>query len=320
MDSGERGRASKARPNGNDHTKSERVAHLLRLLEKLAKDTDPAGGTSTARAKDQRAFIAIGLAASLAHEVAGWAISHQVGLALKGLEFVPAGHPETRSTPEYAKARRQVDSHDHEDAGVEAINWVPFVQRQVLINILSALDGFLPSDLCASVVRALRGLNHGDQPPIFSARTASAKRGFRERELMLKAIGFIAYKCGQGLKKNIAKADVLNAYGVTGQKAYEDWKKSSRQTFGALAVERIIKHGEIAGSRKRSRKAKLVVLDKFDELLEQEFGEDAFAEAAEEFRQLRAVANRKRERMRKTLFAHPNEDDLKDATSPIKVL
>lgn len=316
MDSKDKGESgSRYRLKRNSFANSDRVKNLLRLLEGLAEKTDPAGGDDTARQKDERAFIAIGLAARLVDEVAGWAIDHQVGLALKNLAFVPLGHPETRDAPEYVRARRQVDSHDHELAGFEATRLEPLVQRQALINILSASDGFLPSDLCASVVRALRGLNHGDQSPIFFARTASAKRSLRERELMLKAVGYVAYKCGQGIKQNVAKADVFNAYDVAGQKAYEEWKRNSRQIFGDLVVKRTIRHGEIAGFNARSRRLKPVPTDLFGEILEKEFGEEALAKDAEEFRQLRAMASNRGARRRKARFAHPAADDLKGAKS-----
>jgi hypothetical protein len=122
---------------------------------------------------------------------------------------------------------------------------------------------------------------------------------------MLKALGFVAYKSGQGFKKNIAKADVFNAYGVVGQKVYESWKKSSRHAFGDFRVERVISHGEIAGSRERRRTAEPDTVDQFADLLVKNYGDEALLKASQEFRQLRAMAGTTPKRMRKTPSPHP---------------
>ncbi|MGC2712781.1 MAG: hypothetical protein WA366_05335 [Pseudolabrys sp.] len=93
------------------------VALLIKRLEELEESTRPSAGAKTERDKDRAAFVALQTAGQLVDALAGWALDHQIGLALANLEFMPLGSSSLRTHPEYVAARVQVDSHRHEREG-----------------------------------------------------------------------------------------------------------------------------------------------------------------------------------------------------------
>jgi hypothetical protein len=63
------------------------VSSLIKTLEELEEKTRPSGGAETELGKDLAAFQALKFARYLVDAVAGWALDHQIGLALSRLEF-----------------------------------------------------------------------------------------------------------------------------------------------------------------------------------------------------------------------------------------
>ena len=63
------------------------VSSLIKTLEELEEKTRPNGGAETELGKDLAAFQALKFARYLVDAVAGWALDHQIGLALSRLEF-----------------------------------------------------------------------------------------------------------------------------------------------------------------------------------------------------------------------------------------
>src|SRR5271163_1769507 len=80
------------------------VKLLMDRLQELKQKTHPEGGSKSAKNKDLAAFEALQLAGVLVQCVAGWAVDHEAGLALEGLEFVPSVPPEMQNRPEYLAA------------------------------------------------------------------------------------------------------------------------------------------------------------------------------------------------------------------------
>ena len=72
------------------------VADLIDRLRELEIKTDPKGGAQSAKGKNLAASEALGIASNLVKVLAGWALDHQAGLALKGLR-VPLAR--TRRSP-----------------------------------------------------------------------------------------------------------------------------------------------------------------------------------------------------------------------------
>jgi hypothetical protein len=122
-------------------SKDDYVIPLLGRLKTLYEQSHPAAGSESAKGKDGAAFDALKIAGSLVEAVAGWALDHQVGLALKGLEFVPLQPSGTKQHPDYLKARQTVDDHIHEKTGAAALDFDSTVARKLLINLLRANSG-----------------------------------------------------------------------------------------------------------------------------------------------------------------------------------
>ena len=87
---------------------------LIKQQVEARDKAHPNGGDETAKGKDLASFDALMQAGALTRAVAQWAIDHQIGLALEGLEFVPLVPQKTKRLPQYIEARSNVDSHRHE--------------------------------------------------------------------------------------------------------------------------------------------------------------------------------------------------------------
>src|SRR5271169_4788107 len=129
-----RKRNAERRPS--EHRKH--VTRLIKTLEELEEKTRPSVGAKTERGKDLAAFRALQTAGKLVNALAGWALDHQAGLALKSLKFVPLQPSGTRTHPNYLRARASVDDHQHERNGGRLTAIEPLVARRLLINLLWA--------------------------------------------------------------------------------------------------------------------------------------------------------------------------------------
>jgi hypothetical protein len=118
-------------PRGRD----EYVACLIDRLCELEQRTDPKDGIKSAVGKDLASFEALHVAGKLIQALAGWALDHQVGLALEGLEFVPLQPSGTKDHPEYLAARKNVDDHVHEKSGGSLGVLDPVIARSLLVNL-----------------------------------------------------------------------------------------------------------------------------------------------------------------------------------------
>jgi hypothetical protein len=139
------------------------VAHLLGRLKDLYKQSHPRTGAESAKGKDHAAFTALNVARELVAAVAGWALDHQVGLALNGLEFVPMQPSDTKQHPDYLKARQAVNDHSHErSGGLPHSDLDPIVARRLLINLLRLNPGSFHGALTTTTIDALEALDFGD--------------------------------------------------------------------------------------------------------------------------------------------------------------
>lgn len=282
------------RPHGNEFTTSEYVQTLLQILEGLAKNSDPAGGDESAKGKDGDAFHALLIAGDLVKVVAGWAINHQVGLALQGLEFVPLGPAQLRTSAEYVAARAEVDQHAHEINGREARHDDPplpdFVVRQALINLLRPNTGALPSGVYKPALHALEAIGHGERHPIFDPPAKNGKLSLRARQLQLRALGFVAFMRATTMSKGEAEIAVLEAYGLSGD-SIDAWVRQARNWFGKLHVEQEIGFAENCASHVNAHAKALRAGQEGDpDLLAahmRRYGPKALAAAGQEFQRVR---------------------------------
>lgn len=220
------------------------VKITLSHLDEAEKKTRPMLGGQSAEAKDLAAFGALKEAAWLVHHVAGWAIDHQRGLALRGLSFVPLQPNQTKTHPDYLQGRAVVDSHEHEKAGaqVEASELDPATARRIMINILVPMAGHL--GIPPKMINALRALDFGEVAPELRRVETNAKQGLTERQLQLRAISYVEYEVAKGRKKGLAQVEAAKEFGVQhtdlGSDTVRGWEAQLREFFGDLEVDRTI--------------------------------------------------------------------------------
>jgi hypothetical protein len=267
------------------------VLEVLNKIQQCEIASRPSGGDMTAVDKDLAAYNALNLAAALIEYVAGWAIYHQIGLALDGLQFVPVGPAQTKDHPEYAAAKKKVDSHEHERNGgaLTARKIDPLTANRSLINILAPMAEHL--NLPASMLEALKALDYGDTRPIRTAAAPIKKTGLIELEVKLKALAYIEYEYRKGIKKLQSQNVVAAKFGMITRDAVRDWNVELRRinALGSLRVDRelafakncgisyqAIKLNQAAGETKRTA-------DHFEE----RYGLPALDRAAERWRKLK---------------------------------
>lgn len=214
---------------------SNAIDHLIRL--EVA--TRPTGGNSTADGKDQRAIEALRSAAILVELLAGWAIDHQVGLAINGLQSVPRAPKAFREDPEYQEAMKAVDSHEHEREGSrlcgEDRELPPETVRLALINLLRGNSGGFPRHLQRLAHLGFEALNYSEVLPLMKPADSNRKVKYQEFRLQLEALSLIEYRVAHGMKKYEAQDEVAGALGVD-RETLRTWDRRVRAGLGALRV------------------------------------------------------------------------------------
>jgi hypothetical protein len=227
------------RRNYNQDAHKKYVDLLIGRIEELGRRTNPAGGADTAQLKDFLAFQALEAAGRLVDALAGWAIDHQIGLALKGLQFVPRQPSGTREHPEYLSSKLIVDDHAHERAGglASTADLTPEVMRKIWINLVNANPWGVGYYIQATLWHALKALDYGEVHPIFQPARTKRKRDLTEMVLQLRALSFVEYRRARGKKKKNALDEVANALGVD-LDTIRSWELRLRRVFGNLEVDR----------------------------------------------------------------------------------
>jgi hypothetical protein len=172
--------------------------------------------------------------------LAGWALDHQAGLAMKGLQFVPRQPSGTRDHPEYLQLRSVVDDHAHERNGAFRNGDLdPIVARRLLVNLLYANPGGFQFALQQMAMEALKALDYGEVQPMLARLQDGRKRGLTVRRLELRAVGFVEYRRTRFGNKARALQDVASALGV-GVETIRSWERRLRREFGDLEVLRTL--------------------------------------------------------------------------------
>ncbi|GGH24521.1 hypothetical protein GCM10007036_30980 [Alsobacter metallidurans] len=234
------------------------IAVLLERLDELEASTHPDKGIA-ALGKDLAALQALQVAGELVQAVAGWAIDHQIGLAVSGLSFVPLQPHGTKEHPEYLALRSQVDDHRHEIAGrgdlLRLADVDDATHRRVLFNMLIGNSGALPLTTQQKMIEALKALDTGELLPIIKPRQTTKKVRYRESQLQLKALAIVEFMVHSDMKRFKAQEMVATAYGVSTE-TLRTWEKRVREDLGALEVSRTLSFARnAAASTKEARKA-----------------------------------------------------------------
>ena len=210
------------------------VLKLLEQLDQLEAETRPS--SSDPHQKDLKAFQALKSAAWLTSYVAGWAIDHQMGLAMNNLRFVPLQPSQTKKHPEYLSSRAKVDTHEHEKLGSRYLfsEPDPVVTRHFIANLLQAMGGHLRAP--TSFHTALLALDYGEILPQVAPIKTSKRSGLTELQCKLKAICFVEYEAAKGVRMEVSR-DVVAEKFRTARRSVEGWEGQIRKFMSPLQID-----------------------------------------------------------------------------------
>jgi hypothetical protein len=212
------------RPKLDVSARKKFVADLIDQLRDLEQKTDPKDGAVSAKGKNRMAFRAIEIASKITKALAGWALDHQAGLALKDLKPVHVRaemRAESIEHPDSSNNRFTDDDHRHEWYGR---NWIgrvrgadvdPVVARKWLMNLVRANTGIFELTLMLRTLAALEACDYGEILPMLAATKENRKINWTILQLQLRAIAAVKYREARGAKKFIALEEVAEAFGVS---------------------------------------------------------------------------------------------------------
>jgi hypothetical protein len=234
------GRPIFPRRSGSDLRNEEMVGDIISALADLEIKTRPDGEDKTAKQKDFIAIEALRLAGGLVDILAGWAIDHQVGMAMKGLQFVPH-HPENYvGHGDFVAAVELVDSHEHERDGAWARRegkMTPEISRLALVNLLRGNPGAFPEDLQRAARNGFEALNYSEVLPLMAPTESDRKVKLSELLLQLEAVALVEYRVARNEKKIEALKEVSAAFGVS-LYTLRTWDSRIRIELGQYKVSR----------------------------------------------------------------------------------
>jgi hypothetical protein len=228
------------RPELNLSERENYVAGLINQLPVLERKTDPKHGARSAAGKDLAAAQALRIAGDLITTLAGWALDHQAGLALKDLESVTLETAKPPEHPDHSKVRSTNDGHRHEWHGR---NWVgragfdidPIVARNWLKTLVWTIPG-ISQDFRLMVLWALEACDYGEVQPLLRATKKRRKVNWTILRLQMRAIVLVKQGETRGMDRDDALQEVAGALCV-GVNTIRSWERRLRIEFGHSEVE-----------------------------------------------------------------------------------
>jgi hypothetical protein len=225
------------------------VRELLSRLDHLERQTNPQREGSE-NDKDAAAHKAMNLASELAAYVAGWAVSHKIGLAAEGHGNIPDLIPSARTAP-YNELRENVDSHRHEAAGRQPVIFASAVKRRALANLLRFNLGGLDESLRGALAEALEALDYGETLELLKPEKDGSKRQLRELKLQLWGLCCVEYMHTMGRKKYELLKCAADAFGVS-ENTMRNWEYRLRE-WNVHAVANGLSRARHCGEIDRAR-------------------------------------------------------------------
>ena len=228
---------------------------IMDRLEKLERETRPSGGDETSKDKDLKSQEAIFWAGRLIRVFAGWAIDHQQGLAIAGLESAGAPTSKMIDKPQFVEEKAKRDSHDNECAAIEIDHSFNRLNAGQQRKFSSQVAEFLKVVFPSSLAEGLRALEFGEVLPIVrKAKVEGEKRNYTERMMQLEALKFIEYERGKGSPVGEARKTVSYHFGVDTE-AIRKWDGPLRSSLGdgyvSRELTRALEDGEMVKELKR---------------------------------------------------------------------
>jgi hypothetical protein len=217
-------------------------AHVLTIIDQvllLARDTDPRKGSESERGKDLKAWKTLVHMREISETIAGWAIHHQAGLAINGLQHMnPASSAEMAENPEYKATLELLNSHANEAAGraCDDIELNSDTAQRILASCLAANPAGISQTLNGRLVSALRALEFGETLDLLKEVDVPYKKvRWEELQHQLRAVALIEYRFRRGFRKKEAQKEVAADFGVD-EDAIRRWESSARKDLGNLVV------------------------------------------------------------------------------------
>jgi len=282
------------RKNRDPHKRRDYLNHLIDRLLEMEAATDPSAQDDSAKDKDMQAFQASKIVAEIVDDLAGWAIDHQIGLAMNELKFVPRVPSQLREHEDYQSAKTSVDDHRHEAIGgsdlrplmdfVEEGAHDPVTDRRILVNLLRANPGCFPGAVTGRAIEALEALEFGE----IRALLEPVKQGLRAKaysrwRLQMAALAHVEYQYARGRRKFETEEAVANAYGFD-RETVRGWGKALHQNLGDLHVASQLAYAKNAGSNAEAAQREGRVTDL--RCYEDSFGRDALERNARSYKAL----------------------------------
>lgn len=230
---------SRAAPKFTKHTRIalERIAndkalltHRFNLpadwkLHELVRELKYAAGYGTspdnpngAIEKDSIARRSLGAAGQLIGPLIKWAILHECGQIIAGvnpaIEWDEKFRSNANTAAKLAKRNSQANGHDNERRGAQYATALPHIERELVARVLQYLALGMGWSTGLNMVCALHDLEQGEVNPILqpkkSGRKGSSATSDRAR---LKVLQHIEFRQGLGIQEKQAVFDVAEAIG-----------------------------------------------------------------------------------------------------------
>ena len=283
------------RRSGRDPQKRrDYLNHLIDRLLEIEAATDPSAQDDSAKDKDMKAFRASRIVAEIVDDLAGWAVDHQIGLAMNELKFVPRTTSRLRKRVDYQAAKIRVDDHCHEAIGGSDLRPLmdsvgqgahgPATDRRILVNLLRANPGSFPGAVSGRAIEALEALEFGETKALLKP----VKRGLHAQaysrwRLQLAALAYVEYQKARGRMKFVAEKEVAEAYGYNSE-TVKGWKRALRLNLGNLYVASQLTYARNAGSNAEAAEKEGWVTD--IRCYEDSYGPDALKRNARSYKAL----------------------------------
>jgi hypothetical protein len=240
-----------ARPEWNQSERDKYVAGLIDRLHDLERKTDPKLGAQSAKGKNSAAIEALRIASDLVNALAGWALDHQAGLALKKQNVQLS----TAKTPEHRDSSNVRARDDHHRVEWQGRNWIgrlgggpidPIVARKWLMKLVQGLFSIFNLELMLMTLSALEACDYGEIQPLLGATKKGRKVNWTILQLQLRAIGLVSYRQGRGIRKLKALQEAAEAFGVSVD-TLRAWETRLRTEFGSTEVSKRLAGAKEAG-------------------------------------------------------------------------
>lgn len=231
------------------------IAELLRAYSATAPG-DPRTGMAPRdpSGKDVEARAALQLAGYLLRPLMMWALNHQVGLLLNGVETAPLPPRGAEEGAVYVGATRAADDHAHEIAGAAFDGTSPEVTRRaVALALRSLLPDWPPA---VEIADALNALALGEVRPVLAPPIGKRARGGSPSALWayrMSAIRLAAMLEGaEGLTREAARAMAAEAFGQDAA-TLKSWETKLPRRIGPVAAHDLVVRSRAIGGGGQGR-------------------------------------------------------------------